>query len=1131
MDKVKKMTDSEKRFKNISDVLPKAEKQKILIDWNQTTHPYPQDKNLHQLFEEQVEKTPDHIALIYEGKQLTYRQLNEQSNQLAHYLKAQNVGPDTLVALACERSLELLIGILGILKSGGAYVPLDPEYPRERLKYMYEDTKASLLLTQSWQRKKLPDIKGTVIELDQMTALIGGYPVENPEALSGLNNLVYVIYTSGSTGKPKGVMCPQKGCINRLLWLKEYLKISSADRILHQTSYSFDISVCELLTGLLSGAQLIISKPGGHRDPFYITSLINQYKITNIYFVPSMLRLFISDKEEFACPSLKKMIVGGENLDVVLAKETVRKLKKLRLLNMYGPTETSIDSTYYDFSLGQSNLNSDSDYVPIGKPIWNTTLYILDDNLQPVPIGAVGELYIGGEGLARGYWNRPDLTADYFVSNPFTTEEDRVNNRNRTLYRTGDLCRYLEDGNVIFIGRIDTQVKISGFRIELSEIESALLSYPAIREAVVLAPEDEFNNKRLAAYYVVEPESVIDPSALRDYLKSSLPDYMIPSFFIPMKVMPLTLNGKLDRGALPSPEGGVIHHEYVAPRTQIERELVEIWQDILHVEKVGVNDNFFELGGDSLKAARVISRIHLTHNIDISFRYFFENPTIMELSHYVNHNIVNERTVQLAKVSRDQIIPVSFNQLPLLLEQIYVSNLIYVIRLEGQLDEEAFEDSLNKIIERHEALRSAIMRRKNNQEFPTQRINEKLYVKMNHLDLTAYSEQDQQIKIDHFIEDDIKKPFDLDSPPLYRYHLIKKNKNEHLFVFTIHHVFFDLESFGIFLTELSKFYNAKVLKTNIEIYDVPIQWRDFTFWQWELLKGPKLKEYLSYWIEKLKSPPAELKLPIDYPRKIKSTHQVILGLKMLRFIVKYTKYLFKREAVLRTLLMPQFKSAQHSFEIPRTITVGLKKLSEEHNVTLYMTLLSAFNVLIHGYTSQEDIIIGSPFSNRNRIEMEDVIGYFVNFIPLRINLKGNPTFAQLLEHVKNVTLSAYDYQYVPWTQLMEHFIDQKDSTFLNVGRLMFGLEKNVFNNLFLEGIKATREDYYNLYGECELILLIREKGEDLSGHFQYRTNLFKKESIEKMEKRLISLLESIIHHPDNKINLLNRDCSSESKSV
>lgn len=1112
MDKTKKVKAPKNQAKDIDEILSDAEKQKVLVDWNRTAKKYPQNKTLHQLFEEQVEKTPDHIALQYEDQQLTYRQLNERSNQLAHYLRAQQVGPETLVALCCDRSFDLIIGIIGILKAGGAYVPLDPEYPKERLKYMLDDTKASFLLTQSWLKKGLPSTEAMVIELDHLDKYVEKYPVKNPKPLTGPDNLVYVIYTSGSTGKPKGVLCPQKGSINRLLWLKHYLKITSTDRILHQTPYSFDISVCELLTGLLSGAQLIIAKPGGNRDPSYLTTLINHHKITTIYFVPSLLRLFISNLEDFTCPSLNKMIIGGEILDTDLAERTIQKFKKLRLINVYGPTETSIDSSYYDYSKNGSPL----DYVPIGKPIWNTKLYILNDDLKPVSIGTIGELYIGGEGLTRGYLNHPDLTIERFILNPFTSNKDHPN-----LFRTGDLCRYLEDGNILFVGRVDDQVKIRGFRIELGEIEAALLSHPALQEAAVLAKEDEPHKKQLVAYHVVKSGSVINANDLRKHLKSNLPNYMIPSFFVPIKAMPLTLNGKLDRNALPPPKGTEIHHVYVAPRTRTEKELVEIWQDSLDVEQVGVNDNFFELGGDSLIAARVISRIHLHHKIDIPFHYFFDNPTIRDLYLYIKRNAVDRKIVPLVKGTRKQIIPISFNQLPLLTEQIYVANLVYVIHLEGHLDEDAFEEAFNQIIDRHDALRSTVILTENEQELAHQKTEKKLHVIINHIDFTAYPEPEKQTKIDHFIEFDTKKTFELDTPPLYRCHLIKKNKNDHLFVFTIHHIFFDLESFGILLRELSIFYNAKVLGIQPKIPDLPIQWRDFTLWEWKYLNGSKLKESLAYWKENLKNPPAELKLPIDYPRKIKSVRQIILSMKIIHFILKYTKYFFKREIVSRTLLMPHFKGMRYSFDIPRSITVGLKKLAEEQNVTLYMTLLATFNVLIHGYTSQEDIIIGSPISNRNRVEMENVIGYFINFIPLRIKLEGNPTFTQLLQQVKDVTLSAYDYQYVPWKQLMEHFIEQKDSIFLNVGRLMFGMEKNLFSNLTLEGIQATRETYHNAYGECELILLVKEKGEDLTGHFEFRTNLFKKETIEKMEKRWLSLLKSIISNPDKTINQLN----------
>lgn len=1090
------------------DILPSDDEHKILIDWNDTTQEYPRDRTITQLFEEQVEKTPMTVAVVYEEQRMTYRELNEKSNQLAHYLRSLGVGPKTLVAIACERSLEMLIGVLGILKAGAAYVPLDPSSPPDRLHYMLEDTKAFILLTQSWLKDKFRETDITVIEMNHVDAFLKEFPGGNLENIAGIDNLAYVIYTSGSTGKPKGVMIEHHNLLNIIMNFQSILGIHSQSNWLSITSLSFDIAGLEFYLPLISGATIILTKKENLQNAEQLTHIIQKYNISFMQATPSVWKILQTHKwkgkKEF------KGLCGGEAMPISIHRflGTISG----EYFNVYGPTETTIWSTIW-------KLNKNN--IVIGNPIANTKTYILDNDLRPVPIGVIGELFIGGEGVARGYLNCPELTAEKFISNPFMTEEDRTQNRHSRLYRTGDLCRYHMDGNIEYIGRIDQQVKIRGFRIELGEIESTLLTHPSIQESIVLVRENEPDNKQLVAYYVVMPGITVEQSSLRNYLMSTLPDYMIPSLFIQLEAIPLTSNGKLDRKALLIREGGEIRQEYMASRTPTEEVLVEIWQEILELDQVGVNDNFFEMGGDSLKSFRVLTRIKERNKIEVPYRTFFENPTIAELSYYINNHSTEKNLLPIVPVSRDQTLLVSFDQLPLLLEHVYVGNLIYVIRLEGYLYYSAFEESFNEIIQRHEALKSAVILKNNNRELTTQKIEPKLHVKINIIDITTYSKAEKQTKINNFIDSDVKKPFDLSNAPLHRCHLIKKNENEHLFILTIHHIFFDLESLGILFKELSTLYNAKVLGTQPQLSPLPIQWADFSLWQWKYLEGQKLEDHLVYWKDNLKEAPPELKLPIDYPRSFKSVHDITSGLKKLHLLSKYTQHFLKWEVISRKLLMPIFEGSQYFFEIPTPLSKKLKKLAAKENVTLYMTLLSAFNVLIYGYNSQEDLIIGTPFSNRNRIETEKLIGYFVNFIPLRTNLRGNPTFSQVLKHVKNVTLNAYDHHYVPWVQLLDYFIKQEDPILLNVGRLMFSLEKNLVNNLSLEGVITNREAYDNSYCECELILVIREDGDNLSGCLKYRTNLFKKETIEQMSQKFVSLLESIVNKPEMNIEQLS----------
>lgn len=604
-------------------ILDEHERYLLLNEWNQTNRDYSRNTTIHELFEKQVEKTPDNVAVAFEDQSLTYRELNARANQLAHHLRTIGVMAETLVAIACERSFDMIIGILGILKAGGAYVPLDPVYPKDRLEYMLDDTNAAVLLTQSALKDQLPiGTKHTVV-LDAMDALLATYPISNPLALSGAHNLAYVIYTSGSTGKPKGVMIENRSVL-RLVINTDYIQITPLDRVGHASSTSFDAATFEIWGALLNGAELYIVP---QHDVLEIQQWITLLEKSHISILFLTTRLFdqIALFNTSIFRSLKYLLVGGEKSNADIMGKVLNTGSPSCFMNVYGPTEMTTFSTAYPIKTFIENED-----IPIGRPIANTQSYILDHTLRPVPIGVIGELYIGGDGLARGYLNRPELSAERFITNPFITVEDRAALRPTQLYRTGDLCRYLEDGNIQFLGRIDHQVKIRGFRIELGEIEAILLAHPSIQEAAILAPEDELGNKRLVAYFVPTDTSV-DAAVLRDYLKATLPDYMVPSFFVPLKFMPLNPNGKLDRKALPEPERGEMRQAYAAPRTMLEQKLADVWQEILHLDKIGIHDNFFELGGDSILSIQVISKAR-QNGIHLKTRDIFQSPTIAALA-------------------------------------------------------------------------------------------------------------------------------------------------------------------------------------------------------------------------------------------------------------------------------------------------------------------------------------------------------------------------------------------------------------------------------------------------------------------------------------------------------------------
>lgn len=645
------------------------EREQILVEWNNTQTGYPQDRFVHQLFEEQVERTPDAVAVVLERQQLTYRELNTRSNQLAHYLKNRGVGIETPVGICLERPLEMVVGLLGILKAGGVYVPLDPAYPKERLAFMVEDTQMQVLLTQKELINDLSEIIRSeeslsrvehrnskfqgpaVVCVDTDWQDIGMESAQTPVSEATAENLAYVIYTSGSTGKPKGVMISHRGIANRVLWGLSTYQLTRTDRVLQSFSYTFDFSIWEIFTALVAGATLVMARPGERQDSGYLAKLIADEKVTVAGFVPSMLDVLLEEKDFQSCSCLKKVVCGGEAFPVEIQERFFTHFYA-ELQNTYGPTEAAIDVTFWICKPEKMQRT-----VPIGHPIANTQIYILDSHLQPVPIGIRGELYIGGVGLARGYLSSPDLTAEKFIPNPFT---DQAGAR---LYKTGDLARYLPDGNIEFLGRIDHQVKIRGYRIELGEIESVLNQHAAVRDSVVVAANDTTANhdvadnlesdKRLVAYVAQTRKQTVTISELRIFLKDKLPDYMVPSAFVFLDSLPLTPNGKLDRKALPAPDQNrpELEDTFVAPRSPVEELLAQIWATVFKVNQVGVDDNFFDLGGHSLLAARVVSRVRDALQIDLPLRTLFEKPTIAELTEAIAHGPIGpdelERTAQL----------------------------------------------------------------------------------------------------------------------------------------------------------------------------------------------------------------------------------------------------------------------------------------------------------------------------------------------------------------------------------------------------------------------------------------------------------------------------------------------------
>ncbi|RZM27139.1 MAG: amino acid adenylation domain-containing protein, partial [Pedobacter sp.] len=675
------------------DLLSGSERSMLLEEFQGLKSSYPIDKTITDLFENQVLQSPDAIAVAFEDTQLTYNALNIRANQLAHYLLSKGAVPGQLIPICMERSTEMIVGILGILKAGCAYVPIDADYPQERINYMLEDTQASLVLSNRSSKWKLSQLKDAgIIDLDTIDLI--DQPELNPNLSLSSSNLAYVIYTSGSTGKPKGTMNEHRGIVNRLAWAQDYFRLSSEDSILQKTTYSFDVSVWELLWPLLAGARLVFAKPGGHKDNEYLKDIINREKITMLHFVPSMLSAFLTEFQEGECPGLKRVLCSGEALSPAQAVLFKQKLASSELHNLYGPTEAAIDVTYWSMPTKVEDVS----IVPIGKPISNVLVYIVDKAGQLLPIGVAGELWIGGVQVGRGYLNRPELTAEKFITNYFGSEG--------RLYKTGDLCRWLPDGNIEYLGRIDDQVKIRGYRIELGEIESVLQEHPFISQAVVLARQDTQGNNRLVGYTVLEEGSTFDKVEIQTFLSARLPDYMIPQLWLELESIPLTPSGKADRKALPDPDlSAQLNDQYVAPVTEIEKSLARIWRHLLSVEKVGVHDNFFELGGDSILSIQVISRMR-TAGYELQPKDIFTSQTISRLSKIVS--IGSDKTIlgeQGLLTGSAELLPIQRWYLEQSQDPISYYNQSVLLKIDKSITAPILIDAFQQLIDHHDALR------------------------------------------------------------------------------------------------------------------------------------------------------------------------------------------------------------------------------------------------------------------------------------------------------------------------------------------------------------------------------------------------------------------------------------------
>jgi fengycin family lipopeptide synthetase D len=1053
--------------KNISklEMISEKEKYTILHEFNNTYADYPRDKTIHQMFEQQAEKTPENTALIFNDMSMSYAELNAKANALARMLRDKGVGPDKIVAIMTYRCFEMVIGILGILKAGGAYLPIDPDYPAERKNYMIKNSCTGILLTQR-DLMGSTDFNGLKIDLGDPCSY--SEDVTNPPRNNGPRDLAYVIYTSGSTGEPKGVMVEHSGVINRINWMLKKYPFSRDSVIMQKTTYSFDVSVWELFSWFFIGASLCVLNSGDEKDPEAIINTIEKNKVTALHFVPSMLFAFLSYVDSKGCvsrlTSLVNIFASGEALtvrQVELFNQLLYAKNKTQLSNLYGPTEATVEVSYFECS-PMPQLSA----VPIGKPIDNINLYIFDNKQNLLPAGIPGELYIGGVGVARGYLYNPDLTSEKFIINPYK--------RNEILYRTGDRVRWYPKGDIEFLGRMDYQVKIRGFRIELGEIEAKLLLHGSIREAAVKPFTDENSQTYLTAYIVADSD--INPDNIRSYLSASLPDYMVPASYVFLDKMPLSSNGKADRNALLKPDIIIINNtQYTPPANETESILTEIWCGVLGLARIGVLDEYSALGGDSLNAIRIITEIHKAFWIDMSPRNIFVMQTIRRLSDRITA-LSNEKTdfIHIPKIQENTCYELSSAQ-----KRLYILNKIDggvsynlpgVLVIEGAADKKTFEDIFNTITRRHEVLRTSFEIRDGR---PVQIIHD-------HIDITIDYDKVYKADYDDLMETFVQ-PFDLSQAPLFRIKLVGLSERKHLLMFDMHHIISDGASVNILIREITELLSASVLP------ELTIQYKDFSAWHNTRIQSEDMKKHEAYWLEQFTGEIPVLSMPLDYIRPA----------------------------------FQSFKGDKLRFTIDETLTARIKKLTARTGTTLFMLLLSAYKVLLAKYTGQEDIIVGTPVEGRLHDDVRDLIGMFVNTLPLRSHPEGEKRFDTYLQENKDSLLNAFDHQEYPFEVLVEKICSVRDTSRNPLFDTTFVLQNMALKKFNAGGLVMKPYGFNNKTAKFDLTLEAADKGSTIECTFEYCTELFEEGTIKRLSSHFLNLLSEIVETPEAKIRDIN----------
>lgn len=1069
-------------------LLSDEDARRMVVDWNATGTAIPADAGVLARFEHRARTSPEAGAVLFEGRTLTYAELDRRANQLAHHLLARGATPGSLVAICVDRSPEMIVGLLGILKAGAAYVPLDPQYPPDRLAYLLADSRAPVAVVHAATRGKLPASAATVVCLDGDGAAIAREPAARVPGAPGLDDLAYCLYTSGSTGRPKGVLVTHRSLRSYVHAHLATCGIAPGDRVLQFSSIAFDVSVEEIFPTLAAGALLVLRPPDvvTPGEPFRV--LVRSAAITILDLPTAFWHQWVQELAstgERLSPSVRLVIIGGEQVNAahVARWTTLERPPASRWINMYGPTETTVSATAYEQRDARELLASD--VVPIGRPIANTEVYVLDSDLRVVPVGVPGEIYIAGAGLARGYLNRPDLTAASFLPNPFGEPGSRM-------YRSGDRGRYRVDGNIEFLGRTDHQVKLRGFRIELGEIENALCACEEVRDAVVAMEEDATGDARLVAYVAPTNAAAFAPAELRAKLLGTIPKYMVPSSFVVLESLPLNANGKVDRAALPALGSRREHWEspYSAPRTATEDLLAGIWADVLKLDRVGAHDDFFELGGHSLLATQVLARVRRTFGQDLPVQALFEAPSPAEFSLRLHpaQSSHDGASRPIQALPRTGEMPLSFAQERLwFLEHLEPGSPLYnmgtAFRLRGHLDVGALERSVAEIVRRHEVLRSTFATQGGR---PVQAFGDVPVPSVAKVDLSDGDERGREARLHAELRRSAATPFDLTRGPLFRATLFQLGPEEHALLLSMHHVVADAWSMGVLARELSATYAAFAQGLPSPLGTLRIQYSDFARWQRGWMEGSVLERQLDYWKEKLQAPRAMLAVPLDRQRPPE----------------------------------PTFVGAQHRFALGAELTRELRRVGREHGATMFMVLLSGFKALLHRYTGETDVIVGTAIAGRNRPEVEPLIGFFVNTLALRSSVAPSDSFADLLRRVRQSALDAYANQDVPFEKVVAAVQPARDLQHSPLFQVMFSLENTPAGEFCLPGLTMEGIDAGTATAKFDLSVEMREAGGEIVCTIEYGSDLFERSTIEQLARHLETLLRSAASDPGQAISAL-----------